>query len=606
MKREMSIKCITEVWGGRGTSAHVEVVGYHSIYDIWNKIKFDEGLKSRLAPVREAYKLYVETGDKSMYNEIKGTSAISIILNKLKMVRGAAKNDIQIEYYDLVGFDIDNIKGDILQVYEELKGDPHIILMYISSSGTGIKGIIQFEQLPIKPINTADYHKNGPYKIMEKYLNEKYLYKWGTSVDTACKNINREMYINHCDIVYFNENYVKMKIMDADIAYKTENTEELDTLESNGNITTMSDEVWQKLKIMVKDPMPTIAGTFYPWFVKIAGMANVFGIPYNDLIKYITNNENMSLLPKEWPNYIKSIYSSYPDQFGSKKLLVSKTFNCINNISELSSELIKYPNMIIESPPGAGKSYYAINSFPSIVLIVPTIALAEDIVKTYGIKRINTQTELQPNNKYVVVYDSISKILNPSIKDFYWFLDEYQNLISALSYREDAIKKVKDILSTVYWWQGLSGTPQAFSPEEIIKVNVKNALKRKYVHVWTNSYEKILPNYIKGKTLILLNNREECKRISSIIPNSTYISSKHRSIPDFKKYDVVIGTECIAEGISITQKVDSIISINIKNPMLIKQFIHRPRTSNPTLYNLIEHKRPNIDSFSLYTFVPFV
>lgn len=182
---------------------------------------------------------------------------------------------------------------------------------------------------------------------------------------------------------------------------------------------------------------------------------------------------------------------------------------------------------------GCGATTLAIENSENYIICVPTIALVENKVDQYPNERCNYKLlgiygettdkeiiEYINNNtikKILVTYNSfkrLSKLID--LNNYKVCVDEFQNLLTAYSYRNDAINDLLDTLKGHHYTTYLSATPIAdnFIPQQLETlpysvINWENVHRIKVERIKTNNpYQKainIINSYKAGRTITINN-----------------------------------------------------------------------------------------------------
>ena len=212
--------------------------------------------------------------------------------------------------------------------------------------------------------------------------------------------------------------------------------------------------------------------------------------------------------------------------------MITKTITAPLNAIYLSDFMETLPKGILNKKnTGCGATTLAIENNENYIICVPTITLIHNKVSQYPNKRSNNKilgvygetsdkaiTKYINNNmikKIFVTYDSfkrLSEIIN--INDYKICIDEYQNLLTAYTYRNSAISSLLDILKDHNYVTYLSATPIEFNyaPRQLQSldytvINWQNTHKIKVERIKTNSpYQKVLNiinDYKAGRSITI-------------------------------------------------------------------------------------------------------
>jgi len=341
----------------------------------------------------------------------------------------------------------------------------------------------------------------------------------------------------------------------------------------------------------IKFDDPNSSEAKFRWRNRLTGLACSMGLSLESLLLFLKQQYKLT------PEIIVGIASLYKKNiedgnFGNWCKEKEADFEINGFLDEIREELIKLNGHIIDCPTGLGKTTYALNSADTVVLIVPYRIMADEFMNQYNLQWITKSTIIKPGQKYVVVYDSVKKILNPTLEGVRFFVDEYHNFTTASNYdfRGQTIQMLMDFLKQVEWWQGLTGTSHVVLNDNIIKIKKKDYIKRKVMIHYCNSYVTKLEQLIRGKTLIICSTLEECDFIAGMF-GGIIISSRTNDTIDFVNHNINIGTKKISEGISVEgMGVQTVIGVNITDPVCITQFAARVRQEYTTMNLILEGK----------------
>lgn len=102
-----------------------------------------------------------------------------------------AKVNVQ-QYNNLVVIDIDHIEGKVQTIFNALKEDPHVMALWVSPSGTGIKGLVL--------VTSDKEHHLDAFRCLEMYFETNYAVSLDASGSDECRlcfvSYDPELHIN--------------------------------------------------------------------------------------------------------------------------------------------------------------------------------------------------------------------------------------------------------------------------------------------------------------------------------------------------------------------------------------------------------------------------
>jgi hypothetical protein len=131
----------------------------------------------------------------------------------------------------------------------------------------------------------------------------------------------------------------------------------------------------------------------------------------------------------------------------------------VSEYNELTNEIKKHPKLILTSPTGSGKTTYFLNQFLSslaldevLIFCVPTLVIANQhrsnknvCVVTGAIDELTLRNSTNYRG-FVTTYDSVQKVVDLlEGKKFRIVIDECHNLVGAMSYRANKLRKMFDL-----------------------------------------------------------------------------------------------------------------------------------------------------------------
>lgn len=156
----------------------------HEIYlDIKNEIYADE-----IAVLRG----YVASGNKVKEDEYKKTLPCFTVSAIFRASRTQAEQYIQ-HYTGMICMDWDDVPN-VEEKIKELADDDYLKLLFLSPSGTGIKGVIQ-----------TDNEDWKLHKEVFRQTDEYFFGKYGLRNDESCKDVNRLCFFSSDKNAIWNE-----------------------------------------------------------------------------------------------------------------------------------------------------------------------------------------------------------------------------------------------------------------------------------------------------------------------------------------------------------------------------------------------------------------
>lgn len=344
---------------------------------------------------------------------------------------------------------------------------------------------------------------------------------------------------------------------------------------------------------------------------------------------------------------INSFKIKYKEVPFEDKILADTSYkqNILNEFDNIFSSEKRRINIF--SPPNSGKTTaiinYCIANNISFILLEPYTSIVDQLLSENISLRDKEAFKIfksELNLHFVLTYEGLSTNIN-YVKDklennqFYLIVDEYHNFISHLNFRKDSITTIiknYDLFKKVIF---LTGTPEGIYIEEnavsnIEFKNVEPSSKRNLEIIQykcaTNLYlDNLLKDRIDKKGVILWNHKNDLGKFKKLIISKypkikdkiKLISSKNKDSEDYlaiaenqsisSKTNLLLTTCVISDGVNIKDNdIDYIILVNVKDLVLLRQFIKRFRNFNGEIIDIINKKSTinnalsNVDYQKLY------
>lgn len=379
-----------------------------------------------------------------------------------------------------------------------------------------------------------------------------------------------------------------------------------------------------KLKSKVKDRVKQIFDACY----------NLRNATYKNRIKFASENANTES---------EKLY--FFDYLNLKNLSIdyNKTLYIKNYVSEQIIQILNYSDInnktLLCADTGTGKTTAFIKEFNNLrpykklLLLAPLTAIVEQL------KAENSQVlcltgnstpdeHSKVKNSFIVVatYEQGAKYLNKNLFD-YVVIDEAHNLISANSYKYEAIRELTKGLKNIKVI-GLTGTPNNLFKQigyKLLKIQKENSEQKEVnFRIDNRNILSVLKNHLsntKGKSIFRFNSINTAEALKkTLVKDKTYKqdeililnssdSVKHSS--DFQELSnaskfkdnikIVFTTSIIDEGLSIKQQgFTDVVFIETEynpNPEAFKQFIARFRNVDPNRKYYYYYKEVNDQFF---------
>lgn len=251
-------------------------------------------------------------------------------------------------------------------------------------------------------------------------------------------------------------------------------------------------------------------------------------------------------------------------------------------------------NTVDISPTGSGKTYaYMIHTHT--IFLVPTLALVNQLGKEYDqanplISGFHTWRDINTSMCNVMTYDKLCGHLKEDLSEYNIIIDEahlfissinpqHLKLLKTLFYRKKKFKELK-LLSATLLPETLSLFQFPHSIYRYIDINKKPKI------TFINDIPKLDKN---KRTLFFLNSKQKIAVIADQHKEfNIFIAKSNAVIPsDFSNYNLILATQVLREGYSISNHIDTLIVHNVHNAkgaQDIAQFIARARGNTPDIY----------------------
>ena len=181
-------------------------------------------------------------------------------------------------------------------------------------------------------------------------------------------------------------------------------------------------------------------------------------------------------------------------------------------------------------------------------------------------------------------------------------VDECHNLFSSFGYRANV---VNDLIESFQYFKSvilMSGTVEAsdfsFTFKKVYRVHKTQPCVKNFSTVFCSNLEASIVEFLnesKNKCIVLINDKAMCEVLrSKITRESLVIHADNKHLPDAQKifttrslgkWDVLLGTDAICEGLSIEDELHAVdvVVLGQETPERLEQFCNRFR-------NISEHK----------------
>ncbi|WP_370558416.1 DEAD/DEAH box helicase family protein [Edwardsiella tarda] len=257
-------------------------------------------------------------------------------------------------------------------------------------------------------------------------------------------------------------------------------------------------------------------------------------------------------------------------------------------LSHVESELdFNHKLILLIADVGTGKTYFFKNR-PDTIFVAPLRSIVDGIGKNDVIGgNVGTWNQI----------DKILKCEHPEqYRDKTLVIDECHGLLRDVNYKSKTIRKLYKAFGLFKNVIMMSGTVNAdefhFKFDRVYRVHKKTSHKQVKTYFCKDPMSEVL-EYVKnctGKTIVLLNDKNKISVLEKALENPggvrciTSDNSKDQINQEFFKsgvmsFDVLIGTNSILEGLSITDELDSanIVLVDEYDPNNVEQFANRFR-----------------------------
>lgn len=257
-------------------------------------------------------------------------------------------------------------------------------------------------------------------------------------------------------------------------------------------------------------------------------------------------------------------------------------------LSHVESELdFNHKLILLIADVGTGKTHFFKNR-PDTIFVAPLRSIVDSIGKNDVI------------GGNVGTWNQINKILksdNPEqYRDKTLVIDECHGLLRDVNYKSSTIRKLYKAFGLFRNVIMMSGTVKAeefhFDFDRVYRVHKKTSHKQVKSVFCKEPISEVL-EYVKnctGKTIVLLNDKNKIAVLEKALGNPggvrciTSDNSKDQINQEFFKsgvmnFDILIGTNSILEGLSITDELDcaNIVLVDEYDPNNVEQFANRFR-----------------------------
>lgn len=175
---------------------------YITLFEALNSIRLGK-YQTQVEDLRRVYKL----GKNAIPGYRKRKKQLPVFLFSGIFSGRGFKFDLSI-YTSLIVLDIDKV-DEIEKTRELLKNDPHIIAVWLSPSGNGLKALSYIEY--DRDINVTDawiFHEYLAFPHISKYLSKKYELK----IDKTGKDITRRCFVSHDPYIHLKSEFEPFRI----------------------------------------------------------------------------------------------------------------------------------------------------------------------------------------------------------------------------------------------------------------------------------------------------------------------------------------------------------------------------------------------------------
>jgi hypothetical protein len=171
------------------------IIGNITLFDELRNIK-NGTYKDTIKKCREAYK----AGDMITYNELK-TSLPSVTFSGI--FSNSRKSSNLLFYNNIIVIDIDKLTNDNFNTTKNiLKSDEHILSLWTSPSGNGLKGLIKVDGAP------------QDHKLSFRKISEYFKSKYNVDIDKSGSDITRLCFTSSDQHISYNRNAKVFRYID--------------------------------------------------------------------------------------------------------------------------------------------------------------------------------------------------------------------------------------------------------------------------------------------------------------------------------------------------------------------------------------------------------
>lgn len=251
------------------------------IRELMRLIRYDETLSHRTHDYRERYKAMGKESAKVIKETM--VHAFSVAVN----FQGIGHNATQAAYWTgLAMCDIDHVDDpeELEIAFERLTHDPHVIFMYRTISGRGLRIIYCYQREGGKKIDDT------AWKAAFLFGNERLSQTAGHEYDQACKDYTRLSGMAYDPNLFFNPDAEPFTIPDDMIVEENceyqEHGRPRKEYQPDTHETTV-EVAWPKVEQMLREKhIEYAAGQHHDFILHAAYLFNRFGVPLNELLQW--------------------------------------------------------------------------------------------------------------------------------------------------------------------------------------------------------------------------------------------------------------------------------------------------------------------------------
>lgn len=586
-------------------------------------------LAQKIALIRKAK----QDGNEKLKSELKQNLPVIAVSVIFEQGKPKTKENIK-KFTGFIQIDFDHVPN-LSEKKEALKKDPYTLVLFTSPSGDGLKLIVRIDVC--KPFENLFYGLADYYKT-----------KYNLELDQQTKNPNRLMFLSYDPEIYVNE---RAKVFDTVKELSPEKAPETGKKEwflaSSQANSKLKEKILDKAEFEILNAPD---GQRHETVLKMSRLLGGYvasGVLELNEAKSTLLNAVSIMYTNNRADKFRALEDGFKDGLASPVYLPPRTYKprikpketikispdyelAVKEwLTEAKDQIKEYAEkekrILLFAPTGTGKTTVILSiakdfkeAGKRVIIAEPTTALTDQIAKENGFTPLTGETEgvdrdiALSENITVATYDQASKIA-----DFYdvIIIDEAHEYIEAYSYRSNVLtalqnnSKDKTVIA-------ITATPQGNLLKKLdfkyLRVNVLNE-KVKTIKVrlikknpLTTALNHILNANVKGKTLILINDKKALDTLKSelisrglakeneiIILDSETRKTKHyndylkliseQKFADGVKY--ILATKLIAEGLNINDpELKQMVLIDTNNkipPEQIIQFYARSRKYEP-------------------------